>query len=293
MVTVVWRGDFPDPFVLRSHGRYYAYATETGGLDVQVMTSPDLRSWSHLGNALAALPRWAEPGHTWSPAVLERPHGYVLYYATRLRAEHRQALSVAVADRPEGPFTDTSTAPLVYQRSRGGSIDPDPFVDVDGTAYLLWKSDDNALGGRTVLWVRRLRPDGLGFGGRPVKVLRHRFGWESPLVEAPSLVRAGDRYHLLYSAGRWESSTYGVGHATGPAPTGPFTVTSQDGPWLHGPHGPGGQCVVEDAGGRLHLAYHAWLDDRVGYAQGGVRALHVDALDLSQREPRLLGPPGG
>ncbi len=287
-MTVVWRGDFPDPFLLRAGDRWFAYATQTRDLGVQVMASPDLLTWTHLGNALAGLPRWAEPGHTWSPAVLPRPDGYVLYYATRLRAAGRLALSVAVADGPEGPYVDLSEAPLLYQRSRGGSIDPDPFVDADGTAYLLWKSDDNALGGPTVLWARQLRPDGLGFDGRPVKVLRQELAWQRPLVEAPSMVLHDGTYHLLYSAGRWESRGYGVGHATGARPTGPFTVSSQDGPWLHGPGGPGGQSVARGDDGHLYLAYHAWLDGRVGYTAGGARALHIDRLDLTRGAPRLL-----
>ena len=287
-VTVVWRGDFPDPFLLQTQGRWFAYGTQTRDLDVQVMTSSDLLTWTHLGNALAGLPRWAAPGHTWSPAVLPRPDGYVLYYVTRLRAAGRQALSVAVADRPEGPYVDASDEPLVYQRSRGGSIDPDPFVDADGTPYLLWKSDDNALGGRTVLWVRQLRPDGLGFDGRPVKVLRQELAWQRPLVEAPSMVLHDGTYHLLYSAGRWESSGYGVGHATATRPTGPFTASSRHGPWLHGPDGPGGQSVARGGDGQLHMAYHAWLDGLVGYAAGGARALHVDRLDLTKAVPRLV-----
>ncbi|MGI8536096.1 MAG: glycoside hydrolase family 43 protein [Mycobacteriales bacterium] len=286
-MTVVYAGDFPDPYVLRTGSSYLAFATETRGLDVQVMASPDLHSWTHLGNALAALPSWAQAGHTWSPAVLERPHGYVLYYATRLAVEGRQAISVAVADRPEGPYVDRSSAPLVYQRSRGGSIDPDPFVDEDGRAYLVWKSDDNAFGRRSSLWVRELTADGLGFSGRPVRVLKHALAWEQPLVEAPCLVRVGSQVHLLYSAGQWESRAYGVGHAVGTRPTGPFRVTTQEGPWLSGTYGPGGQSVVEDVSGGLQLAYHGWLDGLVGYARGGVRALHVDPLDLAGGVPRL------
>ena len=39
---------------------------------------------------------------------------------------------------------DMSTAPLIYQLSLGGSIDPSPFVDADGAAYLVWKADANA-----------------------------------------------------------------------------------------------------------------------------------------------------
>lgn len=286
-MTVVWSGDFPDPYVLRVGTSFLAFGTETAGIDVQVMASPDLRSWTHLGNALAALPTWARPGHTWSPAVLPRDHGYVLYYVARLRGEERQAISCAVAERPEGPYVDRSSTPLVYQRSRGGSIDPDPFVDTDGRAYLVWKSEDNAFGRRTSLWVRELTVDGLGFSGRAVRLRRPAASWEDPLVEAPCLVRAGSRLHLLYSVGRWESRGYGVGHAVGTSPTGPFRVSSQAGPWLSGSHGPGGQSVVTDASGGLHLAYHGWRDGIVGYAAGGVRALHVDPLDLTGGVPRL------
>ncbi len=286
-MTVVWAGDFPDPFVLRVGSSYLAFATETAGIDVQVMASPDLRTWTHLGNALAAVPPWAERGHTWSPAVLERAHGFVLYYATRLASEGRQALSVAVADRPEGPYVDRTSAPLVYQRTRGGSIDPDTFVDDDGRAYLVWKSEDNAFGGRTWMWVRELTLDGLGFSGRPVRIRRPASTWERTLVEAPCLFRVGSQVHLLFSGGRWDTPEYGVGHAVGPGATGPFLVTTRSGPWLSGPHGPGGQSVVTDPFGGLHLAYHGWLDGVHGYGRGGVRALHVDPLDVSEGTPRL------
>lgn len=91
--------------------------------------------------------------------------------------------------------------------------------------------------------------------------------------------------------GRPKRLRYGVGHATGPGPTGPFTVSSPDGPWLQGPGGPGGQSVVRDDDGQLHVAYHAWLDGHVGYAAGGVRALNIDQLDLTQTVPRRVFPP--
>jgi len=286
-VTLVWPGDFPDPHVVRSGQRWFAFATQTRDLDVQVMSSADLRSWTHHGNALAALPPWADPGRTWSPAVLPRPDGtWVMHYATRLRAAGRQAISVAVADHPAGPYVDSSRTPLVFQAGRGGSIDPDHLVDRDGTAYLVWKSDDNAVGRRSALWTCRLSEDGLSLAGRVVRLLRHELLWERPLVEAPSVTRVGDRYHLLYSAGRWESAGYGVGHAVSSRPTGPYVVTTQDGPWLHGPDGPGGQSVVVGPGERLFLARHAWHGP-VGYAAGGVRALHVDPVELADG-PRLL-----
>jgi len=157
----VFDGDFPDPFVLRSGDRYFVYGTQTGGLNVQVMESADLERWEHRGEALPDLPAWAERGRTWSPAVLRRHNGWVLYYAVRHRSAGRQAISMATAADPAGPFSDRSEEPLIFQEERGGSIDPSPFVDVDGTAHLLWKSDDNAIGATPSLWGTPLQPDGL------------------------------------------------------------------------------------------------------------------------------------
>lgn len=163
----------------------------------------------------------------------------------------------------------------------------DPFVDVDGTAYLTWKSDDNAVGRRSSLWVRRLAPDGLGFAGRAARLLRHTQPWERPLVEAPSITLLRGRYHLLYSAGAWQSAGYGIGHAVAGSVTGPYALSSVERPWLSGLDGPGGQSVVTGPDGRLYLARHGWLGP-IGYRAGGVRALHVDPLDLSGPSPRLL-----
>jgi beta-xylosidase len=279
----VYDGDFPDPFVLvASDGRYFAYGTQTGDLNIQVMESADLARWRHRGDALPELPRWAGPGRTWAPAVLERHGSYVLYYAVRYEAAGRQAISVATADDPAGPFTDPSAAPLIFQEARGGSIDPSPFVDADGTAYLLWKSDDNALDETASLWGALLEPEGRALAGPPVELLRYDAAWEDPLVEAPSLARLDDgTYVLFYSGGWWESERYGIGYATGSAPLGPFRKETVDGPWLAsepGLAGPGGGEVFRDMGGNWRIAFHAWTPPRVGYDAGGARSLWIERL---------------
>src|SRR6266498_5114079 len=70
--TLAYGGDFPDPFVLVSGGRYYAYSTQIFTSDhwtnVPVMTSTNLTSWSSITDALPALPGWARSGNTWAPA---------------------------------------------------------------------------------------------------------------------------------------------------------------------------------------------------------------------------------
>jgi beta-xylosidase len=290
-VPPVHGGDFPDPFVLLAGGRYFAYGTQTGDVNVQVMESADLARWRHRGDALPALPDWAVPGRTWSPAVLARPAGFVLYYAVHHGASGRQAISVATADDPAGPFVDRSAAPLLFQEDRGGSIDPSPFVDADGGAFLVWKSDDNAIDRPSSLWGAALQPDGLGLDGAPVELLRHDADWERPLVEAPSVACIGaGRYVLFYSGGWWESAGYAVGYATGGAPLGPFRKETVAGPWLAsepGRAGPGGAEVFTDADGRWRIAFHAWTPPRAGYAAGGVRSLWIEPLRFDDGGPVL------
>lgn len=281
--------DFPDPFVLAGGGTYYAYATNGNGSNVQVMTSPDLRTWRREGDGLPHLPPWAAPGFTWSPAVLQRDGAYVLYYVARHRASGRQAISVAISHQPGGPFADVTGEPLVFQLERGGSIDPSPFVDVDGAAYLLWKSDENALDRPSCLWGQPLTADGRALAGHAHLLLRHAKAWERPLIEAPSMVCHGGLYYLFYSANWWESAHYCIGLAVGRSPLGPFSRVTTSRPLfaVSGLAGAGGQEFFRDRDGGLHMAFHAWTPGAVGYANAGRRSLCVARVELVDGLPSV------
>ena len=282
--------DFPDPFVLVVGGTHYAYATETANISVQRMRSSDARSWEPVGNALPVLPMWAERGHTWAPSVLPRLGYYVLYYTARHRESGRQCISRAVAYSPEGPFVDSSPRPWICQLDRGGSIDPHPVVDADGRAYLLWKSEENAIGGQTRLWAQRLGLDGLFLQGDPTEILVQDQAWEAPAIEGPAMVRAGETYYLFYGANRWESDRYAIGYATCSSPLGPCRKVTTAGPWLASAGtiaGPGGPSPFSAPDGTLWLAYHGWTTGKVGYRAGGARSLHVDRLEVLDGRPVL------
>jgi beta-xylosidase len=287
-----YAGDFPDPCVVAAAGAWWAYGTQAGGRNVPVLRSADLRLWEPAGDALPALPAWARAGRTWSPAVLPRAGGYVLYPVLWEPRSGRQCIGLFTGPAPAGPFTDRAGGPFILQASRGGSIDPSPFVDDDGTAYLFWKSDDNALRRPPSLWGQRLRADGLELEGDPVALLRHDRAWEEPLIEAPAVVRAGGRYYLFYSANWWESERYCIGYATAGSPLGPYRKATRNGPWVaSGPlaAGPGGQEFFLDAAGVLRMAFHAWAPAAVGYRNGGRRALGIARVDFVDGEPVLLG----
>lgn len=286
----MYPSDFPDPFVLLADGSYYAYATNAAGFNVQVMSSTDLTSWQHLGDALPALPKWAQPGNTWAPSVLPRGDGFVLYYTARHPSSGRQAISAATSSQPAGPFVDDSTEPLIFQLDQGGSIDASPFVDPDGAGYLFWKADANAIHQPSSLWGRQLADDGLSLLGTATSLLTYDCGWEDPLIEAPSVVYSDGTYFLFYSANWWASAGYSIGYAIGYDPLGPYEKVTTSGPWFGSDPdvaGPGGQEFFTDAGGSLQMAYHGWQPGVTGYPKG-VRTLRISGVEFDNGTPKWL-----
>jgi len=291
----VLAADFPDPFVLREGKTYYAFATNASGKNVRAAKSTDLASWTELPDALPILPSWAvaNASLTWAPSVLKRGEQFVLYFTARDSVSNWQCLGRAVANAPEGPYVDDSEAPFICQKALCGSIDASPFVDANGDAYILWKSDENAAGCNAParLWSQRLGVDGLSLLGTPTELLRRDRNWEAPLVEGPSMVAVGGTYYLFYSAGHWESPEYAIGYATCASAAGPCTKKTLDAPLVRATEdvlGPGGQEVFTDASGKLWMAYHAWQSPIVGYSNGGARSLRIDRVTFSGGVPSLV-----
>ena len=287
----MWAGNFPDPFVLRVEGDYWAYGTNAGGRNVQVLHSTNLATWEPAGDALPHLPSWARAGYTWAPSVLAlgpAGAGYALYVTVREPDSGRQAIMVATATSPAGPFRSPSTGPLVFQLELGGSIDPSLFVDADGTTYLLWKADANALHRPSSLWAQPLSIDGSTLIGSPTELLKIDRSWERPLVEAPALVSAGGRYYLFYSGGWWESDGYGIGYAVADHPLGPWHKATRNRPWFGSDanvSGPGGQEFFTDNDGGQWMAYHGWQPGHVAYKAGGKRTLRLASISFSGGRP--------
>ncbi len=289
----VYPEDFPDPHVLYHDGTYYAYATNAYGANIQLIRSTDLVRWERVGDALPALPPWADPagGLTWAPGGIQIGENFILYYTTRALEAGRQCLSLATSPGPEGPFQDTSTAPFICQVDLGGSIDPYPFQDEDGTYYLLWKNDGNCCGLEVYLWIQQLSDDGLSLVGEPVQLIQRDQAWERPLIENPAMLLVEDTYYLFYSGNWWESHEYAVGYAICESITGPCEKPRQEPVFSYGngAMGPGGQAFFQDEEGNLWMAYHAWTGIDVGYP-GGERSLRIDPVEFVGGEPVIEGP---
>ena len=262
--------DFPDPAVLEADGFYYAYATQGGGANIQAARSRNLVDWERLPDVLPVKPGWASKTQDfWAPHVHAAGGRYYLYYSAKPDAaltdkERGLCLAVAVAERPEGPFTDRGT-PL--QCGPG-------FVNIDPMAY-----DDPATGKRLLYWgsgfgpikVQELAADRISFaaGAAPIDLV-HPVKSEDPdeyrrLIEGAWVTRRGGWYYLFYSGDNCcgPKAHYAALVARSRSATGPFEapagriVVEQGGIWV----APGHNSIVEDRRGGHWILYHA-VDSR-------------------------------
>ena len=303
----VLRTDFPDPFILEHEGQYLAYATNSGGANVQMALSSNLTSWrpimeergpTRLYDAMPALPTWAKAGFTWAPEVLKTQDGFVLYFTARHTATGLQCVGAATSQSPRGPFTSQATEPLVCQFDLGGTIDASPFRAPDGQLYLYYKNDGNhpSFNKPAEIFAQRLSPDGLSLTGEPVSLVRNDKPWEGGVVEAPTMVEQDGAYVLFFSGNYygWEGagdlSPYGIGYATCEGPMGPCTdapnnpfFASTSEPCISGP----GHQTVFQTGGKEVFAFHAWAATSDCSSANQGRYLHLAQLSWRSGVPQL------
>jgi GH43 family beta-xylosidase len=300
----VWPDYFADPFVLHHEGFYYAYGTgpSVEGRVFPLLRSPDLANWESLGAALEPLPG-GEKHDYWAPEVAERDGRFYLYYSAAGGSDDStQRVRVAVADHPTGPFVDSGSFVLPGEEF---TIDAHPFCDPrDGSWYLFFARDffDDRVG--TALAAVRLSDDMLRTEGPITTILRASGDWQIfernrthyeqvwekwHTVEGAFVVFHEDRYYCLYSGGRYENETYGVGVAVADNVLGPY-VEPEHGPVvLSGVPGrvigPGHNSVVLGPDQKTEfIVYHAWDTGMTA------RRMCVDPLSWTPNGPRGEGP---
>lgn len=305
--------DCPDPGVLRdrdARGILYTMVCTTNGRDdvFRFYQSRDLVRWTttdrfvfpgpHPEDDPARRHPWASDNF-WAPEIHRMPDDvhasqrYVVYYTARDRENGRLCIGTATGPTAMGPYVE-SPEPIVCHDDFG-VIDATYFRDDDGRAYLYWKDDGNdpapdvqaALGGRTQIHVQALTNDGLSLVGESRALIDHDLDWEGNLIEAPWVVRRGERYYLFYSANGYCDDHYAVGVASATSPLGPFVKHPGGDPILssgNGFDGPGhGSVVASPDGKSLAFVYHAWNDGETCREPGSARRILVDGIRWSTR----------
>lgn len=288
-----WPRSFPDPFILKVRGCYYAYATEhenAPGEATQVfpiLTSTDLVQWREVGKAMVALgPLYSR---YWAPEVTVQNDQFLLYYAVHT-SEFAGSIRVGVANHPAGPFVDSGydlTSAFVPW-----AIDPHVFRDEDGQWYLFmtieyWDEQNGFVGSGNAV-ARMVDPFTLASPltrvTAPSKAWQlfearrqERGGMDWYTVEAPSVVKHRGRYYEMFSGGCYYRDNYAVSYATSATPMGQLAM--RDTAW-HDWEGAGGNefllrgdenhmispghnsLVLAPNNATMYLVYHAWQNDR-------------------------------
>lgn len=233
IITTAYTPD-PAPFVYGD--RLYMFtghdeddATYFKMKDWMLYSTEDMVNWTYLGTPIStATFDWAYQGdRAWAAQAVERDGKWYWYVCLTEAATNADALAVAVADHPQGPYKDAIGGPLATGWS---FIDPTVFIDNDGSAYLFW--------GNKGCWYGKLGKDMVSFenGYKEVPGFRDPkcFGPESMKMnwskgheemmvgyeEGPWVSRRGDIYYITYPAGGVPEH---MAYSTAPSIDGPWT----------------------------------------------------------------------
>ena len=197
--------------------------------DWMLYSTEDMVNWTYLGTMITTETfAWAKHGdRAWASQGVER-NGKWYWYVCCNTATGGDALAVAVADDPQGPWTDAIGKPLA---EGFGFIDPTVFVDDDGKAYLFW--------GNKGLWYGELNDDMISFKNGYQEVpgyhdpecfgeLQMKENWANggkkelmtQYEEGPWLMKRNGTYILSYPAGGVPEH---MAYSTAPTINGPWT----------------------------------------------------------------------
>ncbi len=244
----VLEGFTADPSIRVFGDTYYLYPTSDKPhwqtTDFSVWSSRNLVDWKKEGMILdvAHDVKWANV-EAWAPDVIERNGTYYMYFCAQ------GSIGVATSKSPAGPFADALGRPLVARGTgvETNTIDPYPFIDDDGQAYLYY--GNGRLGN-----VYKLKADMVTLDGPPrtIELKDHR--------EGVVVFKRNGKYYFMWSIDDARSPDYRVGWGIADSPLGPvrspdhgFIVLQRNGPAVATAH----HSVVNVPGtDRWYAAYH-------------------------------------
>jgi len=180
--------------------------------DYHVFSSSNLTDWGDHG----AIVRqdevdWVDSDSysMWAPDCVEKNGKYYFYFPSRAKdTVHVKGftIGVAIADHPAGPFT------AVEKPIEGvEGIDPNVFIDKDGTAYLYWSSQK--------FYVAKLKENMKELATEPIEIPNLP---QEGLKEGPFVFERNEKYYLTYP--HVADKTERLEYAVGKSPMGPFEV---------------------------------------------------------------------
>lgn len=266
---LVLPGDNPDPSVVKIGNEYWAAGTTSNWFPAfPLYRSKNLVNWTPAGHVFTKVPDWADY-YLWAPEITYE-NGKVYLYYTGHKKGGNLCIAAAVADKPEGPYTDLG--PLMCEQD--GSIDAFPMRDENGQLYMIWKEDGNSKGKPTPIWAAPMKEDRTALTGEKKELFRGDAPWERNLVEGISIIRKNDYFYAFYAAAACcgPKCNYGTGIARAKNLLGPWEkysgnpIVTGDADWKCPGHG-----TPVEKNGKYYFLYHAYSQQSGTY--GGRQGL--------------------
>ncbi|ATH94763.1 glycoside hydrolase 43 family protein [Bacillus glycinifermentans] len=264
--------DYSDPDIVRKGSDFFMAASSFSCFPgIPILHSRDLVNWNIIGHVFDQLPfeDYEEPAHgkgAWAPSIRYHNGAFWVYFATPDEG--------VFMSKTKDPFRGWE--PLVHVKKTKGWIDPCPFWDDDGQAYLIHAYANSRIGIKSKQNLCRMKNDGTALidDGKIVYdgTLNH------PTIEGPKLYKRGGYYYLFAPAGGvkegWQTvlrsrSIYG--------PYEDRIVLHQGNTDINGPHQ--GGLVELDSGESWFLHFQ----DRAAFG----RIVHLQPVSWEDGWPRV------
>lgn len=260
--------DYADPDVIRVGDDFYMIASSfCSSPGIPVLHSRDLINWTIINHVYDRLPYdyydTVRPSEgAWAPSIRYHAGKFWVFFSA---PDHGIFMSTAVD--PAGKWSE-----LHLVKEVKGWIDPCPFWDDDGQAYLVMAFARSRCGIKSILGLSRMKPDGTELLDDPVHIFDGTVN--HPTIEGPKLYKRGRYYYIFAPAGGVTNGWQTILRSE--RIYGPYEdkiVMHQGGTAINGPH-QGGLIELESgeswflhfqdrgAYGRItHLQPVDWVDD--------------------------------
>ncbi|MBR1860542.1 MAG: family 43 glycosylhydrolase [Lachnospiraceae bacterium] len=188
--------DYSDPDAIRVGDDFFMTASSfcnTPGLPI--LHSKDLVNWEIIGYGLQNIPyeSYALPRHgcgVWAPAIRYYNGEFVIFFPM----PDEGIFMIKTKD----PWGDWSEPVPVFEGA--GWIDPCPFIDDDGKAYMVNAFARSRIGFKSVLQIVELSDDLTRIIGEPVRVFDGNINGNET-IEGPKLYKRNGWYYIFAPAG--------------------------------------------------------------------------------------------
>jgi beta-xylosidase len=188
--------DYSDPDVIRVGDDFYLTASSFNSIPgLPILHSRDLVNWRIIDHALQRQPPFdvfARPQHgngVWAPSIRFHDNYFYVFYG-----DPDFGIYMVKARHAAGPWSQ----PLLVRAAKGW-IDPCPFWDDDGDAYLVHAWANSRSGIKSILTINRMTSDGTKLLDDGQMVFDGRA--HHPTIEGPKLYKRNGYYYIFAPAG--------------------------------------------------------------------------------------------